>query len=204
MSNIENIARQIKQANGVGVRGSLIELYNAVIRNPEQLSQVSDFQSVGYAFSCMLRSSISDDLDVLQRISSVAYLFLTLALHQSPNNVELKKQRIRTMVWAADSFGYTAMSAPRAHHNSYNAVSRFTSPEYYSAKMIIADIADVPGLETDFEFRKYWEEAGLHFRNRFSGTTCDYRSVAAEGREMHKALFEPLRNRIIDEADIDF
>lgn len=196
MYNIDENTRVIRLANGFGVRSQLVELYNNVKWDPELLAHVTDFKSVGYSFSYMLKPALSDDVDILQRISSIAYLFLSLALESNPNDVEVRKQRIRTMAWAWDSFGYTAMSG--------DVISRFARPEDYTAKMIISDISCIPGLEQDVEFRGYWVNAGSRFGNRFTGETCNYISVAENGKKLHEKIFDLLRHQIIDESDIDF
>lgn len=202
--DLTNCANIIKSVNGIGARSALINAYKLVRRDPSQLSGVYNKIEMGYMFSYMLCPKISSDIDILQSISSISYLFLSLGLLIDSTNTEVKKQRIRTMFWGMEAFGHTAWSYSGELMDIYDGFSIYKRPEDYTAKMIIADMEDDPQLKSDVEFRVYWDASIRRFKSSWSDSEPDSKQIASEGRVLHSSVLEGLRKQIIEEADIEF
>lgn len=78
MTEIEILAqgaiKNIERKNTKDANILLVNLYRTVQDTPSCLQTVNDYALVGKGFTLMLCNQLSDDIDTLQTISSIAYL----------------------------------------------------------------------------------------------------------------------------------
>lgn len=92
---VQEAIKYIECENTRDANISLVNLYRTVQSNPSCLQSVNDYAIIGKGFTLMLCNQLSDDIDTLQTISSIAYLCLSRAID---------------MNIGYDAFKYTVMS----------------------------------------------------------------------------------------------
>jgi hypothetical protein len=186
----------------------LIQIYRSVKSNPQQLKDVSDFESLGRAFLFMLDQKLSDDIDTLRMIASVGYLCVSKAISQNPRNLNLYKDRLFIMKLGYEPLKYTVISA-------LNIVRRLVDwssiiPPWMLArdaiyKMQISDLELHPQLYQQVPlFNEMKDDFDEKIGKQFFMPEKTLDNVIKSGVENHKKLLAYLENRIIEDGDVNF
>ncbi|MCI2228846.1 hypothetical protein MC378_06670 [Polaribacter sp. MSW13] len=194
--------------NITDARPILVDIYRSVKHNPAQLKEVNDFESLGKSFMLMLDQRLSDDIDTLQMMSSLAYLFISKAIKKNENNPNLIKDRLIVLRIGHDALKYTVMSALRLNEGGFMAFSLGNSDlkaRDAIYKMEIADLELNPilYLRIDF-FNERKVEFDEKIRNQFFMPEKTKESVIESGIKIHNELFDYLDNMVILNEDVDF
>ena len=87
-SELTKLARQVSQKPN-DCRIDLMEIYKMVKSDPTILKEVTEHEVVGKSFLIMMNYELSDDIDILQMISNISYLFISKAIVSNPSNINL-------------------------------------------------------------------------------------------------------------------
>lgn len=96
--------------DGDAVYHPLFKAWRSFQRNPEQLKQIVDFGRYGMGLMFFLSYGTVSDIDDKQQLASVSYLFLSKAIKDSPQNINLYKNRLILMISNHEAFEYTVSS----------------------------------------------------------------------------------------------
>ena len=193
----------------------LIQIYNSLKSNPDQLKKVSDFESLSKAFYLMISLNLSDDIDVLQMMISLGYLCISKAIINDKENVNLYKDRLLLLRIGHDPFKYTVKQAlaskddtiPDITSWSYQRDQRTAFLEARDAiyYMEIADLVSNPILYQQFDFFKQrLSEFDEMIEDEFFLPERTKDEIVKKGVENHNKLFQYLENRVLNEGDVDF
>lgn len=205
------LAREVNSQYERGVitngRRLLIDIYDNVRFNPEQLKNVKDYSSLGASFLLMVDLGLSDDIDTLQMMTSVGYLCMSKAIEKEPNDLNLYKFRILLLKAGHEPFLYTVMEALDIDTNPYSVMGGMASIYARDAiyKMEIADLELNPNLYKRVPFfmqrKKEFDEM---IDQKFLSTHKTRKTIIETGLENHKKVTAHLEKKILDNEDLDF
>lgn len=189
-------------------RPLLSDIFRIIKRNPGQLNDVKDFTSLGRVFLFMLNERLSSDIDDLQTMSSLGYLFISKALQQE-NDPNLVKDRLLILRMGNDSLKYSVMSSLETNglESFFSASIGRSELEARDAiyKMEYADLVQNPILYLRLEiFKERKLELDDMINNQFFLREKSMDQVVAAGMVAHKKLYSYLEERVIQNCDVDF
>lgn len=203
-------ATEYQNENPSVARSYLVQIFRSIKGEPEQLKDVTSFETLGKAFLMMLDKNLSDDIDNLQMMASVGYLFISKAIQADKNNLNLYKDRLLLLRMGHESFVYTVMSALDLSGGSsfpFGIMASMAPTRARDAiyKMEIADLEQNPVLHQQVElFKERKKDFDEKIARQFFMPEKTKDNVIKTGVENHKRLLEYLENRIINESDVDF
>lgn len=158
----------------------------------------------------MLDLNISDDIDTLQTIVSLSYLFLSLAIELNEDNYNLYKSRLLLLNFGNEPFKYTIMNA--LNLTSPNLLSFSNSPSFADLKardaiyaMEIADLSSNPLLHQSIDFFKQRKnEFDKLISNNFFGHNKIKENIIESGADNHRNVFIYLFDKVFDNNDLNF
>lgn len=189
-------------------RQILIDVYHSLKSNPNQLNEVKDYYSMGTVFLMMIDQKISDDIDTLQMMASVSYLFISKAIKKDPSNLNFYKARLMLLRFAHNPLKYTVMLGLNLIKGGFMSYSMGTSD--FDArdaiyKMEIADIETNPLLYQQIPLFKDRRDEFIELIEReFFSPDITVSDIIQSGIENHNELLEFLENKILLEEDLDF
>lgn len=199
---------QFHSENVTDGRQLLIQIYNSIKSNPTQLSNLSDYASVGTSCLLMLDQNLSDDIDTLQMISSVGYLCMSKAIEKDSGNLNLYKNRLLILRIGHEPLVYTVIAGLELSEGSvFSMVGQMAPMRARDAiyKMEIADLELHPQLHQQIPFfNERKEEFDEMIGRQFFLPERTKENIIKSGIENHKKLTEYLDNRILVQGDIDF
>ncbi len=207
-------ATNFQNENFSGAKRYLNQIYESVKSNPEQLKNVSDFESLSKAFFLMISMNLSDDIYVLQMMISLGYLCVTKAISNDKENVNLYKDRLLLLRLGHEPFKYTVKSALTLRSDTYSPTSWMSQVDAQQAslkasdaiyKMEIADLELNPILcqQVDY-FKQRLNEFNVMIEDESFLPERTKDEIVKKGIENHKILFDFLENSVIEQGDIDF
>lgn len=208
VSLAKQAAAEYQKENDHEASTYLLEIYNSLKSNPEQLRDVSDFKALGKSFVLMLNPKISNDIDVLQLIATLGYLCISKAIESDQKNYNLYKDRLLLLRFGHQPFTYTVMSALNLGGGGLAAFA-LGNPGLEARdaiyKMEIADLEFNPILyqQVDF-FKQRRDEFDQMIARQFFMPERTKENVVKTGVDTHKKLLDYVENRVINEGDIDF
>lgn len=197
---------QLKAGNESGAYSSCVDCYVAFKYSPEILKEVRDYESVGISLLTLLTFERIDDIDIQQRIASIAYLFLSKGIEEEPNNVNLYRCRFLLLNMYHEPFQYTVMSALNLNSGFglWGSMSSFRARDEMFA-MKYADLQDCPTLvRIDNTFVQAERDLKQKISSGFFGANENSDSFAERGRKNHQKLLQYLTEMVLENADIDF
>ncbi|MDR2652206.1 MAG: hypothetical protein LBC68_07825 [Prevotellaceae bacterium] len=201
---------QYQKQNPSGARSNLVQIYRSVKSNPQQLKDVSDFESLGKVFLFILDQKLSDDIDTLQMMASVGYLCVSKAILQNPRNLNLYKDRLLIMKLGHEPLVYTVMRALYEPLTGFSALGLLASMRPLEARddifmMEIADLELHPQLYQQVPlFKEMKDDFDEKIRRQFFMPEKTLDNVIKSGVENHKKLLKYLEKMIFEEGDMDF
>lgn len=190
-------------------RRKLVQLFSTVRRSPAQLKDVKDYESLGKAFLFMLDQNITDDIDNLQMISSLAYLFISKAHKEEPTNTNLIMFRLLVFKIALAPLKYTVMSIleGRGANMFFSPLSGMNDFKARDAiyQMEIVDLEENPIVYMRIEmFNNRKVELDQMIKEEFFLPLKSKQEILIAGAKYHQKLYDYLENRVLIEFDVDF
>ena len=144
------------------------------------------------------------DIDDRQQLSSIAYLFLSLAIQNNQSDINLVLTRLLVMLNNREALEYTVSSVVNKDEGmmfmnmgSFNARDALFKMEY-------ADLSRDHRLLTVDTFAQAYQDLMSKIQSGFFGKSKTDVSIITEGRKLHKEVLDYLVNKVIEEIDIDF
>lgn len=193
----------LKSGNNRDAYPYCVSCYKSFRNKPEELKYVQDYEKVGVVLLQLMAIKPIDDIDIEQRIASVAFLLLSIGVRMDKSNIRLRGLRFVVMHQFKNSFEYTVMSILE---------DRFSeSPSQALMKMIFYDIDECPQMvwldPTISRKKKELDElitTGGLGGNRFNNQRSTPEKIIAEGKDYMEKLILYLENKIFKDEDIDF
>lgn len=206
---VQEAIKYIECENTRDANISLVNLYRTVQSNPSCLQSVNDYAIIGKGFTLMLCNQLSDDIDTLQTISSIAYLCLSRAIEQQPNNFNLYKDRLLVMNIGYDAFKYTVMSVLEQGMDGFSNLMFQSRADILSRnalwEMEFTDIERHPSICISFPFFEDRKQFILDkIQRQFFLPAKTITEVKAHGQVLHNKTYKYLTERILIDEDIDF
>lgn len=171
--------------------------------DPAQLQEISNYGSYGTGLLRFLLFNTIEDIDTIQQIASVSYLFLTKALEETPEDLNLYIARLLLIQQAREAFQYTVSSVVDEGKSIFSmSMFPFTSRDALY-KMEYADLitdSRIYGIDI-FGNRK--RDLDNKIANNFFAGKEQY-DIIREGRELHKKVLNYLNNKVLVDEDVDF
>lgn len=197
----------LKSGNNRDAYPYCVSCYKSFRNNPEELKYVQDYEKVGVVLLQLMAIKPIDDIDIEQRIASVAFLLLSIGVRRNQSNTRLRALRFVIMHKFTKSFQYTVMSI--LDNSIYRQFSE--SPSQALMKMIFYDIDECPQMvcldptisRMKNELDELISTGGLG-GNRFNNQRSTPEKIVAEGKEYMSKLISYLEEKIFINEDIDF
>ncbi len=188
-----------------------ITLFNAIfqgIRNePQQLKSASDLSNIGKSLLLMLQMKMSDDIDNLQMIASVAYFCISKEIREKRKNIDLIKDRLQLLQIGHEPLIYTVMSALDLTQDFMSVLGQNAPFEARDAiyKMQIADLYENKKLQKQYpNLKERMNEFEHKINNNFFLPDKSIKNVVKSGLKNHEKLFLYLENKILKNEDVIF
>ena len=189
----------------------LSSIYEQVSKEPSYLCSVENYGIVGKAFLLMILNRLSDDIDTLQTMSSIAYLCLSKAMEIEGDNPNLYKDRLLVLNSAYNSFKYTVMSVLAEEEVTDGFASlMFQSRADIKSRdaiwqMEIADMERYPIICSSFSYFAERKNFLLDkIERQFFLPAKNLNEVVKQGKFLHERTYKYLVNKILINRDIDF
>lgn len=210
-TDVENYAElainHLKRGDEEAAYRACVSCYNAFRYSPSNLKDVQNYEKVGMALTTLMSFETIDDIDIQQRITSVAFLLLSKGIKQSPNNGNMHKCRFLIMQQYREPFQYTVMSALNLGGGGLWGMTMmgFDSRDAIY-KMMFCELVDCPELSN---FDQSFANAERDLRNKISsgffGNNCNTAEKAyGDGLRNINKVVDYLENKVLVEEDIDF
>lgn len=189
----------------------LSSIYEQVSKNPSCLCSVGNYGIVGKGFLFMILNRLSDDIDTLQAMSSIAYLCLSRAMEIEGDNPNLYKDRLLVLNSAYNSFKYTVMSVLAEEEATDGfAILMFQSRADIESRdaiwqMEIADMERYPIICSSFPYfaeRKSFMMDKI--KRQFFLPARNLDEVVKRGKYLHERIYRYLVNKVLVNNDVDF
>lgn len=95
---IEAVSQLSKGHDGDETYHPLYKAWRSFRSNPAQLNKIQDKGQYGMGLMIFLSYNTVSDIDDQQQLASIAYLFISKALKESPSNVNHYKNRLILMI----------------------------------------------------------------------------------------------------------
>jgi len=205
MTDIENLAasgcRYLQQDNENSAWNCFMQMYYKIVENPFDLNHVTDFKSVGIALNTLMLFGTIKDVDIQQRIYSIAYLCISKAIQQCPD-VNAYSTRVMILHYGMDSFMFTVDEVLHILSQPTWMTESLLKKEL--CKMLLADFYNSPRLETfDTMFSQIKTQLENSAKMGLLGN-MDLKEIFKIGNENHQNVFNYLENKILVHGDVDF
>lgn len=202
---VQEALQQLSVGNdGDAVYHPLFKAWRSFQRNPDQLKHIKDFGKYGMGLMIFLSYGTVNDIDDKQQIASVAYLFLSKAIKETPQNINLYKNRLVLMILNHEAFEYTVSSVVNKDTGFiFMNLSPFEARDAMF-KMEFADLLRNPRLlSVDILAQKYMDLQNK-ISDGFFGPDQNNKKVRDKGNELHQEILDYLEKKVLEDSDIDF
>ena len=200
---IEAVSQLSKGHDGDETYHPLYKAWRSFRSNPAQLNKIQDKGRYGMGLMIFLSYNTVSDIDDQQQLASIAYLFISKALKESPSNVNHYKNRLILMISYQEAFGYTVSSVVGG--NDLFSMSMF--PFEARDAMYKMEFSDLSSnnvlLSIDILGSKY-RELKDKISSGFFGDNETYNSIIEKGKELHGKVLAYLEKKVLEEENIDF
>lgn len=190
--------------DGDAVYHPLYQAWRSFQRNTDQLKHIKDFGKYGMGLMIFLSYGTVSDIDDKQQIASIAYLFLSKAIKNTPQNINLYKNRLILMISNHEAFEYTVSSVVNKNADFMSMTLSPFKARDAMFKMEFSDLHARPQLFTIDMLAQKYRDLQNKISNNFFGSNQDNETVRDRGIELHQEILEHLENKVIEDGDIDF
>ncbi|MDE7025882.1 MAG: hypothetical protein K2O88_08405 [Paramuribaculum sp.] len=171
--------------------------------NPSELKQIEDKATFANGMMILLSYGTVHDIDTQQQIASVAYLFISMAIEETPN-INLYKNRVILMISNEEAFRYTVSSVVNKGCGMFMMSLQPLLARDALFKMIYSDISTNPALCSVDLIAKRKKDLDVKIENGFFGKDEDSVTTTSEGKSNHSEVVEYLRKMVLEDEDVDF
>lgn len=209
MTETEQFVQEALMKYSTGNEGDVVyhplfKAWRSFQNNTDQLKNIIDCGKYGMGLMMFLSYGTINDIDDKQQLASVAYLFLSKAIKETPNNMNFIKNRLLLMISYHEAFEYTVSSVVNKdtgiifmNYNPFKARDAIY-------KMEFADLSRSPQLLNIGILARKHNDLQEKISQNFFGINKNNQSIIAEGDELHQQILEHLEEKVIDEGDVDF
>jgi len=182
----------------------LYKAWRSFQNDPGQLKNIIDFGKFGMGLMIFLSYGTVSDIDDKQQLASVAYLFLSKAIQQSPSNVNLYKNRIILMISNHEAFEYTVSSVVNKDQGFiFSNLNPFKARDAMY-KMEYADLLKSPQLLSIDMLAQRYMDLQNKISNDFFGPNQNNQTIRDKGLSLHQEILAYLEEKVLEDEDIDF
>ena len=171
--------------------------------NPAVLKEVTDYYMVGCALSMFVSYGTISDIDTRQSIASVAYMFISMAIEEDPSNVNYYKARVILMHEQREAFEYTVSSVVNKDRGFMFMNFHVFDARDALFKMIYHDLASRPALTRIQVLADIKADLDNKIKNNFFANQGQS-DVFATGKKHHQEVLEYIKEKVLEDEDIDF
>ncbi len=181
----------------------LYKAWHSYNSEPKQLNQIQDYARYGMGLMVFLSYGTVTNIDYRQQLTSIAYLFLSKAIKDSPN-INCYKNRLLLMISNHEAFEYTVSSV--VNKDTSFMMMRYSPFKARDAiyKMEFADLSSSPSLLSIDMFSNKYRDLKTNIASNFFGSNQTETSIIAKGKELHDEVLAYLENKVIVNRDISF
>lgn len=190
--------------DGDAVYHPLYKAWRSFQQNPSQLKKIVDCGKYGMGLMIFLSYGTISDIDIIQQITSVAYLFLSKAIQKSPKNINLYKNRLILMFSNHEAFEYTVSSVVNKDTDICFMNMMPLKARDALFKMEFADLQRSPQLMDIDIFKQQYIDLKTKIANGFFGPNQNDSIIEDSGNSLHKDIFNYLENKVLNNEDIEF
>ena len=207
--HFEELAQQAMSCLQMGNDGDAVyhPMYKAwreIQQTPSLLKDVQDKALLGNGLFVFISYGTVQDIDDRQQIISLAYLLLSDAIKKNPTNLNLIRNRILVMLNDRDAFQYTITSATNNSSGfDFMGLSQFESRDALYT-MIYSDLAKSSVFKNIPQLNATLADLERKIDNNFFGQNKSRAIIVSEGEKNHTKVLTFLREKVYDNADIDF
>lgn len=207
--HLEELAQQAMSClqngnDGDAVYHPMFKAWREIQQNPSLLKDVQNKALLGNGLFVFISYGTVQDIDDRQQIISLAYLLISDALTKNPKDVNLIRNRILVMLHDKEAFQYTISSATNTSSGfDFMGLSQFESRDaLYS--MIYSDLAKSTAFTNIPMLNATLRDLERKIDNNFFGQNKSRAAIASDGEKNHAKVLTFLREKVYDNADIDF
>ena len=190
--------------DGDAVYHPLYKAWRSFQRNPDQLKHIVDCGKYGMGLMIFLSYGTVSDIDIKQQIASIAYLFISKAIQNSPQNVNLYKNRLILMISNHEAFEYTVSSVVNKGEGFMFMNMHPFKARDAMFKMEFADLLRGPQLMSIDMLAQKYVDLKNKIANGFFGPEQNDATIKDKGNSLHEEMLSYLEDKVINEGDIDF
>ena len=195
--------RLLQIQDGDGPYHQFYLAWNEYRYNPAVLKEVTDYYMVGCALSMFVSYGTISDIDTRQSIVSVAYMFISMAIEQDPSNVNYYKARVILMHEQREAFEYTVSSVVNKDRGFMFMNFHVFDARDALFKMIYNDLASRPALTRIQVLADIKADLDNKIKNNFFANQGQS-DVFATGKKHHQEVLEYIKEKVLEDEDIDF
>lgn len=200
---IEAVMQLSKGHDGDETYHPLYKAWRSFRSDPSQLHRIQDYGRFGMGLMIFLSYNTVSDIDDQQQLASVAYLFISKAIKESPSIVTHYKNRLILMISYQEAFGYTVSSVVGGNDLFSMSMFPFEARDAMY-KMEFADLSSNNALlNIDILGSKY-REIKDKISSGFFGDKETSNSIIENGKNLHNKVLAYLEKKVLDEGDVDF
>ena len=182
----------------------LYKAWKSICNNPKQLREIQNYGNLGLGMMIFLSYGTVQDIDDLQQISSISYLFLSLALKSKPKDVNLLKNRLILMLTNTEAFGYTISSVVNKNSSViFMNMSPFKVRDSLF-KMEFADLSKDIRLDSIDMFLSTKQDISNKIQSGLFGNDKSEPTIITEGENLHADILDYLSNKVLKEENVEF
>lgn len=149
-----------------------------------------------------------NDIDDKQQLASISYLFLSLAIQSNPTNVNLYKNRLILIGMNREAFQYTVSSVVNKDCGFYDffgmgGMGQFNARDSLY-KMEFFDLKQSPSLLSISMLKERYDDLRQKINDNFFGGNQGEQEVASTGKNLHSDVLNYLKEKVLEDFDLDF
>ena len=143
------------------------------------------------------------DIDIRQSVVSVAYMFISMAIEQDPTNANYYQARVVLMHEQREAFEYTVSSVVNKNVGFIFMNLHALDARDALLKMKYYDLVVQPNLSRHQFFVEIKRDLDRKINDNFFGNQSRA-DVISSGKKHHQDILEYLKEKVLDNEDIDF
>lgn len=190
--------------DGDAVYHPMFLAWREIQQNPERLKDVQNKALLGNGLFVFISYGTVHDIDDRQQIISLAYLLISDAIKQNPNDLNLIKNRVLLMLQDKEAFQYTVSSATNTTSGfDFMGLSQFESRDALYT-MIYSDLSKSPLLRNISVLNDAFVDIERKINSQFFGQNKNRASIITDGKNNHSKVLNFLYEKVYENDDIDF
>lgn len=202
---VKEALNQLSQGNdGDATYHPLYKAWRSFQQDPSQLKAIQDYGKYGMGLMIFLTYGTVSDIDDIQQLASISYLFLSKAIKENPSNGNLIKNRLLLMILNHEAFEYTVSSVVNKdqspiypNYNPFKARDAMYKMEY-------ADLSRDSRLLGIDMLNKQYRNLRNKIQTDFFGKNETESTIIAAGNRHHNDVLAHLEQMVIEHGIVLF